>query len=144
MRSDFNKTNAAFLTVSLEAKQEPEKYFSGQNYSLLLVSIHFPTFIFHVLALWKLSPFLLLMRHLRTGHPLTVCRGPHAVQVLLLSAVTEAEVGADRDQRCPAQKLLSGECAPGKSPGREGTGGAASSTPHCPPCLPPGIPSQLV
>lgn len=136
LRSDFNKTNTAFLTVSLEAKKEPEKHFSGQNYSLLLVSIHFPAFTVHVLTLWKPSSFLLLTRHLWTGRPFTVCRGPHAVQVRLLSAVTEAEVGADRDQGCPAQKLLSDACAPGKPPGREGTGGAASSTPHFPPARP--------
>ena len=88
-RSDFNKTNAAFLTVSLKAKKEPEKHFSGQNHSLILVSIHFPTFAFCFLAFWNLYSFFLLIRTLvrdftravlpqRGGLP-----GPHAVQARL-------------------------------------------------------------
>lgn len=76
LRSDFNKTNAAFLTVSLKAKKEPEKHFSGQNYSLLLVSIHFPTFTFHFLAFWNLYSFFLLMRTLVNGPSFHCVPGP--------------------------------------------------------------------
>ena len=148
LRSDFNKTNAAFLTVSLKAKKEPEKHFSGQNYSLLLVSIHFLTFTFHFLAFWNLYSFFLLIRTLvrdftravlpqRGGLP-----GPHAVQARLLSVSQKRKWGL-RATRGLAQRGLSGEGAPGRPPGRYGAGMAPPGTAHCPLCLCPGTPSQL-
>ena len=115
-RSDFNKTNAAFLTVSLKAKKEPEKHFSGQNHSLILVSIHFPTFAFCFLAFWNLYSFFLLIRTLvrdftravlpqRGGLP-----GPHAVQARLLSVSQKRKWGL-RATGGPAQRPVGCRCA---------------------------------
>ena len=116
LRSDFNKTNAAFLTVSLKAKKEPEKHFSGQNYSLLLVSIHFLTFTVHFLAFWNLYSFFLLMRTLVrdfTRAVLPPCGGlpgpPRRPGVPAL-CVTEAEVGAESDRGASTERPAGWGC----------------------------------
>ena len=113
LRSDFNKTNAAFLTVSLKAKKEPEKHFSGQNHSYL----GFHTFSnFRLLFSCFLESLFILPfdqntcerlhmgRHSAVWRP---ARAPRRPGVPAL-CVTEAEVGAESNwgagtEACPVR-----------------------------------------